>query len=460
MKKLHTRIFFPVVIVLLVFPLLTLLSFSLVSDSYFENMAGRNTTQMARQVQKIIKQTPDKLIRGLQGLPRENAAKTSVLVFNRNRELRYPSELPQIPGIPELISKVEVMLEESDYPEKELIRLDLEEGSYMLEILNASSKGGPSRSAVCYSAIPNTGALMESVWKLLLMITGFCLLISTVLIWFIAKSIACPIGKLCQKARAVGKGDYAPISETFKIRELEDLKHSINQMEEDLKASEDMTVSFFQNASHDLKTPLASISGYAQAIQCGLTADTKQAAGVILSESKRMAALVDSILTISKLDNQTLKLKPVEIDLNEFLEEQAQILQGSTDKRILVEDCSEELHAQADPQLLIRILQNLISNALRYAEREVRLSLRKEAEAAVIEVEDDGPGIPESDLVNIFERFSKGEGGGFGLGLSIVKSGVDYMGGSVFAENRKPPLHGARFTVALPLQESEGKKND
>ena len=105
MRRLQVRIFLPILIVFLMFPMLTFMAFSVVSDSYFENMAKRNTAYMARQVRGILSDTPDKLIRGLYDLQRENTEKTSVLVFNRQFELKYPSSLPQTPGIQEFVKK-------------------------------------------------------------------------------------------------------------------------------------------------------------------------------------------------------------------------------------------------------------------------------------------------------------------------------------------------------------------
>ena len=455
MKKLRTRIFFPILIVLFTFPLFTFVSFTLVSDSYFENMAGRNTTQMVRMVRRVMEEYPGKLIRGLRSITNESPSKTSVLVYSRDLELRFPKELPQTPGISGLVEQCRNMAAEKSYKEKELLRLDLEEGSYMVQFLTSSKNSGLSGYIICYSSIPNIGALMESVWKLLLLITGFCLILSAIIIWFIAGGISLPIKELCAKAEAIGKGDYAPVPDSFRIEELEELRRSIDRMAKELKISEESTVSFFQNASHDLKTPLSSISGYAQAIECGIAEDDKKAAAIILGESKRMTALVESILTISKLDNRGLKLDMVMIGLDEFLEDQAQILQGSTEKRIILEENMPEVLIEADQKLLTRILHNLVSNGLRYAEHELRIGLKKEKDIAIITVEDDGPGILTSDIPHIFDRFYKGGNGGFGLGLSIVREGMDYLGGTVRAENKNPPEHGAVFTLSFPIKKNE-----
>ena len=105
------------------------------------------------------------------------------------------------------------------------MRVDLDDGSYMVEVLSFAKKEHPSRYIVCYSSIPNTGALMDSVWKLLLLITAFCLMLSAVVIWFMARSISRPIEKLSNKAEAIGGGDYEPINDRFGTFELEELKN-------------------------------------------------------------------------------------------------------------------------------------------------------------------------------------------------------------------------------------------
>ena len=480
-KKLQTRIYLPVLLVLLIFPVFTWTAFSAASNEYFRRMAERNTIHMVEKVRRVIRQERDgkeqeienkedkvseearvplrealkKMLESPGNMSVSSEGKTSFLILSTDFKLTYPEASDSLPTVRELYEECVHRIQSGEFPEKTTIPLKVSGGSFMVHLLAASAEDQAEvKYVVCYSSVPSAASLLSSIWKLLIAITALCLVLAAVAIWFITKGITRPLGKLCEKTEAVGNGDYTPITDHFKAEELETLKLSVNQMAENLKNSEESTLAFFQNASHDMKTPLASISGYAQGIQYGILKDPQKAAGIILEESLRMTRLVESILTISKLDNKTLKLQMVPIALEEFLYEQTQILQGSCHgKELKLEDPLPSICVRADAQLLIRIFQNLVSNCLQYAKKEVTVRLSLENKKAVITVADDGAGIQEEALPRIFDRFYKGENGGFGLGLSIVQSGVEYMDGTVSAENRKPPFRGAVFRLVLPACE-------
>ena len=168
-----------------------------------------------------------------------------------------------------------------------------------------------------------------------------------------------------------------------------------------------------------------------------------------------MKNLVESILTLTRIDNRELKGKCVqlaEIDLAEFLEERLDALRGMAGTlRLDLDIQREDVMIWTDPELLSRIVQNVISNCVRYAEQRVSVRLEMEDAWAVIQVEDDGKGFDEKELPHVFERFYKGEKGAFGIGLSVVWSGMDYLGGRVEIENLEPPLHGAVYRLYFPL---------
>ena len=465
-KKLQTKIFVPILLILLIFPVFTWTAFSFTANNYFRRMAERNTNRLAQQVRSNIREwdpesrtnrpLSDTIRR--EWIPKlditspDSSSKTSLLVIGSDFALTFPEAADVSDPLQELYEECCRRIQENSLSAQETLPLKLSSRSFMIRLLESPSTQPTSlKYVVCYSTVPDTASLLSSTWKLLIAVTALCLALAAVLIWFITRGITRPLNHLCRKAHEIGKGDYSPILSCFQAEELENLKVSINQMAENLRQSEENTIAFFQNASHDLKTPLASISGYAQGIQCGVFEDSRQAAGIILSESQRMTQLVESILTISKLDNKTLKLEMVPIDLEEFLYEQIQILQGScAEKKLRAAEPLPAIQVRADAGLLIRVLQNLVSNCLQYAEKEVVVSLSLRETVAEITVEDDGPGIPEQVIPRIFDRFYKGEQGGFGLGLSIAQSGAEYMGGSVSAENKKQPQHGILFRLRLP----------
>lgn len=143
---------------------------------------------------------------------------------------------------------------------------------------------------------------------------------------------------------------------------------AFNQMGCQLKENEEQKKNFFQNISHDLRTPLASITGYAQGIQCDVMKDSRKAAGIILSESLRMTNMVESILTLTKIDQGELPLHIVEVELEEFLENMVEVLQGiACHCTTNLEERESPVCIQTDPELLGRIVQNIVANGIRYA---------------------------------------------------------------------------------------------
>lgn len=206
---------------------------------------------------------------------------------------------------------------------------------------------------------------------------------------------------------------------------------------------------FFQNASHELRTPLMSISGYAQGIQCGVFEDVSQAAGIILDESTRLTEVVDGILTLTRMDQLRYQLVPVEINIESFVEERLELLEGFaySQKKKLVFKPGINHKMILDAMLLERAFSNVVSNCIRYAKETVTVSVEPTKEGVMITVMDDGPGIREEEAEKIFDRFHKGKDGNHGLGLAIAKKSLEYMGGTVHAVSSG---QGAIFILTLP----------
>lgn len=115
-----------------------------------------------------------------------------------------------------------------------------------------------------------------------------------------------------------------------------------------------------------------------------------------------------------------------------------------------MEPGERDVYVWADPELLGRIVQNVLSNCIRYGKSEVLVRCETDGEQAVILVEDDGMGFSMEDIPHVFERFYQGKGGEFGIGLSVVRTGMEYLGGRVEIGNRKPPENGAYYRLVLP----------
>jgi two-component system sensor histidine kinase BaeS len=226
------------------------------------------------------------------------------------------------------------------------------------------------------------------------------------------------------------------------------------------------------SVSHDLRTPLTSIRGYAEAIGDGTAPDVGHAADVILSESRRLERLVGDLLDLAKLDARRFSLDLQPVDATE-------VAAGITDSfapaaaeagLTLTGDGTEAM-VRADPDRLAQVVANLVENAFKFASSRIDVSVRSDGPGAggagaggdgaggagevVIAVQDDGPGIPPDDLDRVFERMFQSDRTparhtGSGLGLAIVAELVGAMGGRVQAVSPVLDSRGTRLEVRLP----------
>lgn len=225
------------------------------------------------------------------------------------------------------------------------------------------------------------------------------------------------------------------------------------------KKAEKMRREFTANVTHELKTPLTSISGYAEIIASGLAKpeDIKGFAGKIQKESGRLLSLIGDIMELSKLDEKSSDEDFTEVDLSGVAYEVAEDLRSNAEKndiKIIVE--AEKTIISGIRNQLYELIYNLCDNAIRYnlPHGNVKISVKNCADSAVIKVSDTGIGIPEKHHKRIFERFYRvdksrsKETGGTGLGLAIVKHIAEFHGGNVTLESSEC---GTTFTVFLPF---------
>ena len=207
---------------------------------------------------------------------------------------------------------------------------------------------------------------------------------------------------------------------------------------------------FFQNASHELKTPLMAIQGYAEGIQAGVM-DTGSAAEVILSESERMTGLVNELLDISKIDMGRQQLNLSMVDVRELLYDSIRAVEpaASAGGIAIVPDFPETpVMVSCDDTRLRRAVTNILSNGVRYAHSQLHLTCRTDKRHVTIRIQDDGDGIAEEDLPHIFDRFYMGKSGKSGIGLALTKEIVHLHKGTVRAYNGDS---GAVFEITLPM---------
>lgn len=207
---------------------------------------------------------------------------------------------------------------------------------------------------------------------------------------------------------------------------------------------------FFQNSSHELKTPLMAIQGYAEGIEMDVV-DPQNAAGIIMQETERMTGLVEEILSISKIDSRHFKLDLVKIDIKEVLYDcfrSLDAVQQMNGVSIVPEFPDEVITVKCDEYLMARAFRNIIVNGLKYSKEKITVIIETNPKYVYIRFKDDGKGIDRDDIEHIFDRFYKGSDGGTGIGLSLAKEIIHLHKGNVTAYNY---LDGAVFEVKLPI---------
>ena len=217
----------------------------------------------------------------------------------------------------------------------------------------------------------------------------------------------------------------------------------------DIEKEAERQQTFFQNASHELKTPLMAIQGYAEGIQAGVM-DAGGAADVILEESDRMTELVEELLDISKIDMGRQRLALSETDIRELLYDSIRAVEPAAAGGIaIVPDFPEEpVMVSCDDTRLRRAVTNILSNGLRYARSELRLTCRTDKRHVTIRIQDDGDGIAEEDLPHIFDRFYMGKSGKSGIGLALTREIIHLHKGTIRARNGDT---GAIFEISIPV---------
>ena len=206
---------------------------------------------------------------------------------------------------------------------------------------------------------------------------------------------------------------------------------------------------FFQNSSHELKTPLMAIQGYAEGIQLGIQ-EPKRASGIILRESELMAKLVEELLYISRLDAGNFCPNMQETDVREVIFDSIRMAEAIAEQkgcRIIVEPMHQPARAVCDEQQLTRAVLNVLTNAVHHCDNEVRIQCICEERHIEIRIHNDGDQIPAEIIPHIFERFYTGRQGGSGIGLSIAMEVVRLHHGKIRMVNEND---GVTCCITLP----------
>lgn len=306
-------------------------------------------------------------------------------------------------------------------------------------------------SVLMYTDITPATNLKSSMNQILLILLAISGIMSLGFSIILSSRFKKSINRLAKHAQVIGQGHFSEQVDRFNYAEFDNLGSSMNNMSNMLGSYEKKQKQFFQNASHELRTPLMSIQGYAEGIQLGVFT-TNEATDVILEESKKMSDLVDDILYLSRLNEvQELQLNLSSVEVDTLLTdcvERVNIIAKKAHKQV-IEDLKPVANIQvtSDSDKLERAIVNILTNAIRYAKHEVKITAFVSNNDLKIIISNDGPLIDEKDLPHIFDRFYKGKGGKTGIGLAITHNIVTSLQGRVKAKN----LDGhVQFVITLP----------
>lgn len=269
-----------------------------------------------------------------------------------------------------------------------------------------------------------------------------------------------PIKKLTKATKRIAAGDFNVKLNIKQTGELGTLARSFEEMMHDLQQLEQMRREFVANVSHEVQSPLTSISGYAQALkQVNLSEQERSRyLDIIITEAKRMSKLSDNLLKLSMLESQSQQPRLSTLSLDEQIRRVIVALQPQWSARnIQFELDLQTVKVMADHDQLNQVWTNILSNGIKFSEEGgvIQVSIKEDIKTVTVRIADTGIGIPLEDQKRIFERFFKADRShsrkydGSGMGLAIVKQIVSLHQGDIRAESE--PGQGTTFIVTLPI---------
>jgi signal transduction histidine kinase len=389
----------------------------------------------------------------------DQAYATRIIIYSANRQLVNDSQAAlqpalQLPRFPRM---------------RPYSILQDPQGNYWLYMLRHLSDGRWLLLAVPRPAVPLLTILSDELVLPVLGAGVIALIISLLVAFWLARWIGDPLQRVVAASRRMPSAEAKSIA-PHGPHEVQELTRAFNEMNSRVQTSQKSQREFVANVSHELKTPLTSVQGFAQALLDG-TASTpeaqKQAAQVIYNESGRMHRMVLDLLDLARLDAGTLDLQRAPMDLTALLNSIAekfapQARAGNVDIRV---ETAALPAITGDGDRLAQVFTNLVDNALKFTPAGGSITLRaaQAGSGVQLEVADTGAGISTEALPHIFDRFYQADpsrpGGwkhGAGLGLTIVKEIVGAHGGKISV--RSEPGKGSTFTISLPLTMPEASK--
>lgn len=311
-------------------------------------------------------------------------------------------------------------------------------------------------------AMPEVNELRFEIIKIFLFAVVLVLIITLIIIFSTSSRITRPLKALNNASKAIADGHLERRVIVTEQNEIGELGDSFNKMAESIERLEDMRRNFIANVSHDLRTPMTTISGFVGGILDGTIPPEKheQYLSIVLDETKRLSRLVTDLLDLSKLEQGNFNLDMRELNINELL--RLSIIKS--EKRITEKDIQLTVNFELDNQWVLadkdsiqRVLTNLLDNAIKFTEPGGFIDIRTgmtDKNKVFVSIQNSGMGIDKEDLIHVFDRFYKSDKSrsldknGTGLGLYIVKNIIKSHGETIWVESEPDSYTRFNFTLS------------
>ena len=331
----------------------------------------------------------------------------------------------------------------------------------------ATTKSGENILILLNTSISPVVSTVQTLKVQLLWITVIMIVLAVIMALLLAKNLSSPIVKINKSAKVLAQGKYDVDFDASGYREIAELANTLNYAAKELSKVEALQRELIANISHDLRTPLTMITGYAEVMRDIPNENTPENVQIIIDEAKRLTTLVNDVLDISKLQSGTIPFNGEVLNLTENIREILTRYTKLTEYQIIFE-ANEDIYVYGDALKLSQVVYNLINNALTYIGEDKTVTIKQIHIPAVngkqnrvrIEVIDTGEGIEQSKLNDIWERYytvdknHKRAAIGTGLGLNIVKTILDMHQGATYGVKSQVG-HGSTFWFELNIYHNE-----
>jgi len=287
------------------------------------------------------------------------------------------------------------------------------------------------------------------------------LVVGLALVQGLARGMTSPLREMASAASAMARGDYERRVTATSRDEVGELARAFNAMAAELEEVDRQRRDLVANVSHELRTPITALQAKLENVADGVEPADPETVETMLAQVERLGRLVAQLLDLSRLEAQAEPFDKRPFGVRDLLEQAAREARLHVPEGVeLRVEAEDDAVASGDPERVHQVVANLVENAVRHSPVPGTITLTGHADNGhvVIEVADEGPGIPADEAERVFERFYRPDpsraapSGGAGLGLSIARWIVDLHGGSIRVEEAEP--HGCRMVVELPKAES------